>query len=75
MPGPGPDQVAGSRRWAARGRVGCRWVLPGLLAGVAFLLFEMLVGLFTTTGWAFPEGIAHTVGIGSDGYTLQPARG
>lgn len=47
-------------------------MLPGLLAGAAFLVFEMLVGLFTTTGWAFPEGIAHTVGIGSDGYTLQP---
>jgi hypothetical protein len=49
-----------------------RWVLPGLTAGAFFLAVEMLIGSFTTTVWAFPEGIAHTIGIGAPGYTLQP---
>ncbi|HEY3611978.1 MAG TPA: hypothetical protein VGL06_31095 [Pseudonocardiaceae bacterium] len=49
-----------------------RWVLPGLTAGGFFLVVEMLFGSFTTTVWAFPEGIAHTIGIGAHGYGLQP---
>jgi hypothetical protein len=42
-----------------------RWLLPGLIAGAAFLIFEMVTGSFTTSVWAFPEAIAHTIGIGS----------
>lgn len=77
--------AAHGRRWAhGSGPAGHRppganstgsvwsWVRPGLLAGAAFLLFEMLVGSFATTTWAFPEGIAHTIGIGPPGYAWQP---
>src|SRR6266567_2265675 len=49
-----------------------RWIFPGLVAGAFFLAVEMLFGSFTTTVWAFPEGIAHTIGIGARGYDLQP---
>ncbi len=42
---------------------------PGLLAGTAFLLVEAAAG---ATPWAFPEGIAHTLGVGTPGYALQP---
>ncbi len=48
------------------------WVRPGLIAGATFLVFEMVVGSFATTTWAFPEGIAHTIGIGVPGYEWQP---
>lgn len=48
-----------------------RHLLPGLAAGTLFLAVEMFIGSFTTTVWAFPEGVAHTIGVGPDGYELQ----
>jgi hypothetical protein len=47
------------------------WVLPGLVAGVAFAMWTMVVGLFTSTLWAPPQGIAQSIGIGSAGHDFQ----
>ena len=47
------------------------WVLPGLIAGLVFAMWAMLVGLFTSTLWAAPQGIAQSVGIGSAGHNFQ----
>jgi hypothetical protein len=47
-------------------------VLPGLIAGSAFLGFEMLVGAFTTSAWAFPESIPQTLGIAAPTWELEP---
>ena len=48
------------------------WTRPGLLAGAMFLAFETVVGTFTRTTWAFPEGIAYTIGIGDTHHPWQP---
>jgi hypothetical protein len=67
-----PDILTGTRRSdQIRGRTR-RWIVPGLAAGALFLGLELLFGAFTTTVWAFPEGIAHTIGIGAPGYDFQP---
>jgi hypothetical protein len=47
------------------------WALPGLIAGLVFAMWAMLVGLFTSTLWAPPQGIAQSIGIGSPGHTFQ----
>jgi len=47
------------------------WVLPGLIAGLVFAMWAMLVGLFTSTLWAPPQGIAQSIGIGSPGHNFQ----
>ncbi|HUZ90105.1 MAG TPA: hypothetical protein VMU49_09815 [Candidatus Acidoferrales bacterium] len=51
--------------------VAARWILPGLIAGVVFAMWAMMVGLFTSTLWAAPQGIAQSVGIGSPGHAFQ----
>ncbi|TAN31714.1 hypothetical protein EPN29_10875 [bacterium] len=48
-----------------------KWVLPGLIAGLVFAMWAMVVGLFTSTLWAPPQGIAQSIGIGSPGHNLQ----
>ena len=48
-----------------------RWILPGLIAGLVFAMWAMMVGLFTSTLWAAPQGIAQSVGIGSQGHDFQ----
>jgi hypothetical protein len=48
-----------------------RWALPGLIAGLVFAMWAMLVGLFTSTLWAPPQGIAQSIGIGSPGHNFQ----
>lgn len=48
-----------------------RWVLPGLIAGMVFAMWAMVVGLFTSTLWAPPQGIAQSIGIGSPGHSFQ----
>jgi hypothetical protein len=53
------------------GRVAARWVLPGLIAGIAFAMWAMMVGIFTSTLWAPPQGIAQSLGIGSTGHSFQ----
>jgi hypothetical protein len=47
------------------------WVLPGLIAGLFFAMWTMVVGLFTSTFWAPPQGIAQSVGIGTAGHNFQ----
>jgi len=41
------------------------WATPGLVAGAAFLGFEVAAGAFTTSPWAFPQSIVQTVGLGA----------
>src|SRR6266851_10283325 len=48
------------------------WILPGLIAGLVFAMWAMVVGLFTSTLWAPPQGIAQSIGIGSAGHDFQP---
>ncbi len=48
-----------------------KWVLPGLIAGMVFAMWAMVVGLFTSTLWAPPQGIAQSIGIGSPGHDFQ----
>jgi hypothetical protein len=48
------------------------WALPGLIAGLVFAMWAMVVGLFTSTLWAPPQGIAQSIGIGSPGHNFQP---
>ena len=47
------------------------WALPGLIAGLVFAMWAMVVGLFTSTLWAPPQGIAQSIGIGSAGHDFQ----
>ena len=48
-----------------------KWVLPGLIAGLVFAMWSRVVGLFTSTLWAPPQGIAQSIGIGSTGHNFQ----
>jgi hypothetical protein len=47
------------------------WILPGLIAGLVFAMWAMVVGLFTSTLWAPPQGIAQSIGVGSPGHNFQ----
>lgn len=47
------------------------WILPGLIAGLVFAMWAMVVGLFYSNLWAAPQGIAQSVGIGSPGHNFQ----
>lgn len=47
------------------------WVLPGLIAGLVFAMWAMVVGIFTSTLWAPPQGIAQSIGIGTPGHNFQ----
>ena len=40
-----------------------QWLAPGLIAGAAFLGFEMIAGTFSTSTWSFPEAIVQTIGL------------
>lgn len=53
------------------GRVAARWILPGLIAGIVFAMWAMMVGIFTSNLWAAPQGIAQSVGIGAQGHDFQ----
>ncbi len=48
-----------------------RWLLPGALAGVAFLAIAMAGSAITTTAWAMPDAIAAAVGAHVSGYGFQ----
>jgi len=52
-------------------RVAARWFLPGLIAGLVFAMLAMVVGIFTSNLWAPPQGIAQSVGIGTQGHNFQ----
>jgi uncharacterized membrane protein YagU involved in acid resistance len=47
------------------------WALPGLIGGLVFAMWAMVVGLFTSKLWAPPQGIAQSIGIGSAGHDFQ----
>jgi hypothetical protein len=51
--------------------VAARWILPGLIAGMVFAMWTMVVGIFTSNLWAPPQGIAQSVGIGAQGHNFQ----
>lgn len=53
------------------GKVAARWVLPGLIAGMVFAMWAMVVGIFTSALWAPPQGIAQSIGIGAPGHDFQ----
>jgi hypothetical protein len=53
------------------GRTAARWILPGLIAGLVFAMWAMMVGLFTSTLWAPPQGIAQSIGLGVPGHDFQ----
>jgi hypothetical protein len=48
-----------------------RRLAPGLVAGFVFAMWAMVVGIFTSTLWAAPQGIAQAIGIGSPGHDFQ----
>ncbi len=57
-----------------RGETGANRLLrlvPGLVAGMAFAMWAMLVAIFASKLWAPPQGIAQSVGIGSQGWDFQ----
>jgi hypothetical protein len=47
------------------------WVVPGVVAGMVFAMWAMVVGLFTSSVWAPPQGIAQAVDIGTQGHVFQ----
>ncbi len=58
----------------ARGETGANRLLrlvPGLVAGMAFAMWAMFVAIFASKLWAPPQGIAQSVGIGSQGWDFQ----
>ena len=59
--------------YVSSGRSVGRWVLPGLIAGLVFAMWAMMVGLLTpgSSLLAPPQGIAQAVGIGRPGHDFQ----
>jgi hypothetical protein len=45
-----------------------QWLLPGLVAGAAFLAVAFLAGALTTTPWAMPDAVAAVLGVATSGY-------
>ena len=43
----------------------------GLIAGLVFAMWAMVVGIFASNLWAPPQGIAQSVGIGHQGHDFQ----
>ncbi len=43
----------------------------GLIAGLVFAMWAMIVGVFTTNLWAAPQGIGQALGIGHQGHDFQ----
>jgi len=58
-----PSAQTGARWWAR--------LIPGLVAGMAFAMWAMVVGIFASRLWAPPQGIWQSVGIGSQGWDLK----
>ncbi len=58
----------------ARGETGANRMLrlvPGVAAGMAFAMWAMFIGIFASKLWAPPQGIAQSIGIGSQGWDFQ----
>jgi uncharacterized membrane protein YagU involved in acid resistance len=43
----------------------------GLIAGLVFAMWAMIVGLFTSNLWAPPQGIGQALGLGHQGHDFQ----
>ena len=43
----------------------------GLVAGLIFAMWAMIVGIFTSNFWAPPQGIGQALGIGHQGHDFQ----
>jgi hypothetical protein len=43
----------------------------GLIAGLVFAMWAMIVGIFTSNLWAAPQGIGQALGIGHQGHDFQ----
>jgi hypothetical protein len=43
----------------------------GLIAGLVFAMWAMIVGIFTSNLWAAPQGIGQALGIGQPGHDFQ----
>ncbi len=43
----------------------------GLIAGLVFAMWAMVVGIFASNLWAPPQGIAQAIGIGNPGHDFQ----
>lgn len=48
-----------------------QWMGPGMVAGMVFAMWTMIVGIFYSALWAPPQGIAQSVGIGSQGHNFM----
>ena len=62
-----PRATGGSAAPAVRAGV------AGLIAGMVFAMWAMVIGIFTSNLWAPPQGIAQSVGIGQAGHDFQIA--
>jgi len=43
----------------------------GLIAGLVFAMWAMIVGIFTSNLWAPPQGIGQALGLGHQGHDFQ----
>lgn len=43
----------------------------GLIAGLVFAMWAMIVGIFTSSLWAPPQGIGQALGLGHQGHDFQ----
>jgi len=66
--------TAQQRGWSTgAARDAIEFMGPGLVAGMMFGMFAMIVAIWTSTLWAPPQGIAQAVGIGPNGHDFHGA--
>jgi hypothetical protein len=69
----GMSAIAISRDTGGSASSAVRAGAAGLIAGLVFAMWAMIVGVFTTNLWAAPQGIGQAVGIGHQGHDFQIA--
>jgi uncharacterized membrane protein YagU involved in acid resistance len=62
-----------SRETGASASSAVRAGAAGLIAGLVFAMWAMIVGIFTSNLWAPPQGIGQALGIGHQGHDFQVA--
>jgi hypothetical protein len=60
-----------SRDTSASASPAVRAGAAGLIAGLVFAMWAMIVGIFTSNLWAPPQGIGQALGIGHQGHDFQ----
>ncbi len=60
-----------SRDTSGSGSSAVRAGAAGLIAGLVFAMWAMIVGIFTSNLWAPPQGIGQALGIGHPGHDFQ----